>query len=256
MTSRNPLHLVTSSSDPKEQPVPTDRLSAPASRRTVTPARTGLVAYLAVAVIVADWIGAVVVVILAGLVAVVEHHHRARADASGRTRVAHHRDVTPGIVALVLAGGVLLRDGIGRSVMDTILVGVLAFFGGLAVLSAVAFTGHGIPILVGLIAYVVTRIVLHHLPAVRSGRDPTAVVQAGTVVALPGDLALVDYVERNSFPGDTVADFAASATGAVSIEEARRITDAYVAGRAAERFDAYQRRSNAARAAAAQRWGR
>ena len=61
-------------------------------------------------------------------------------------------------------------------------------------------------------------------------------------------MALAAYVEAHSFPGDTVADFAASAAGAVSIEEARRITDAYVAGRAAERFDAYQRRSNAARA--------
>lgn len=61
------------------------------------------------------------------------------------------------------------------------------------------------------------------------------------------DVSLASYVERHSFPGDSVSDFVTSKAGSVSLEEARRIAEAFNAGQAPERFDAYMRRNEAAR---------
>lgn len=63
-------------------------------------------------------------------------------------------------------------------------------------------------------------------------------------------LVLADYVERHSFPSDTVADFACSETGAATLREARERMDAWRSGYLAAERDARRRRSEAAKRAA------
>jgi len=205
------------------------------ARSHLTPARAGALAYVLVALIARAWIG---LAIAAVGWAVVELHRRHR--RAGERRAAMLPDgssLSPsrGLVALVLGAVVVLRDGLGRSIFVTLIVGGWVVLFALLAVGEVVLAGRFVPVLVALLVAL----------SVAGWRRVTRHGGQGTGAS---DMALAAYVERNSFPGDTVADFTTSAAGAVTVEEARRITDAYIAGQAAERFDAYQRRSNAARA--------
>ena len=87
--------------------------------------------------------------------------------------------------------------------------------------------------------------------------------QAGVLVALAGTIAavlvylhgrrradrllLAEYVDRNSFPGDSIGEFIESEAAAVSLAEARARMDAWRRGYVQAERDARRRRSEAAR---------
>jgi hypothetical protein len=189
-----------------------------------------------VALVVQAWTGLVIVAVGWAVVELHRHLHR-RAGERRAAMLPSGSSLSPskGLVALVIGAVVILRDGLGRSIVTTLAAGLAVLVVALVAFGEVVIAGRFVPVLVALV--VALSVAVWHRIARHGGQGTGA-----------PDMALAAYVEAHSFPGDTVADFAASAAGAVSIEEARRITDAYVAGRAAERFDAYQRRSNAARA--------
>ena len=203
--------------------------------RTLTPARTGALAYVLVALVVQAWTGLAIVAVGWAAVELHRHHHRAGERRAALLPGGYPVRPSRGLVALVLGAVVVLRDGLGRSIVTTLAAGLAVLVVALVAFGEVVIAGRFVPVLVAVLvalSVAVWRRITRH---------------GGQGAGAP-DMALAAYVERNSFPGDTVADFTASTAGAVTVDEARRITDAYVAGRAAERFDAYQRRSNAARA--------
>ena len=205
------------------------------ARSTLTPARTGALAYVLVALVAQAWTGLVIVALVGAAVELHRHHHRAGERRAALLPGGSGLSPSKGLVALVIGAVVVLRDGLGRSIVTTLAAGLAVLVVALVAFGEVVIAGRFVPILVALVvalSVAVWRRVTRH---------------GGQGTGAP-DMALAAYVERHSFPTDTVADFAASAAGAVTVDEARRISDAYVAGRAAERFDAYQRRSDAARA--------
>lgn len=118
---------------------------------------------------------------------------------------------------------------------------------------------------------------------IRSQRGPLAILAASAIVAaflgqsgIPvalGGLALalavwmivrshsermllVDYVERHSFPSDTIEDFATAETATPTVGEARKRTEAWRSGYVDAELAAHRRRSEAATRAAATRRAR
>jgi len=187
------------------------------------------------ALVARAWIGLVIVALVWAVVELHGHHHRAGERASVEP---HRGQVRPskGLVALVLGAVAIRRDGIARSIFWMLIVEVWCALFALLALGEVVVAGRFIPLLVALVVAVI-------MAAWRR------VTRHGGQGTKPPDLALIDYIERHSFPTDTMAEWVANQAGTTTVEEARRLTDAYISGQAAERSNAYMRRSDAARRA-------
>lgn len=64
---------------------------------------------------------------------------------------------------------------------------------------------------------------------------------------------IADFVERHSFPDDSVSSFVQRETGSVTLEQARARLEAWKSGYLQAERDAHERRSRAARRSAAMR---
>ena len=197
--------------------------------------RAGAATYLVAAVATGAIVGALVAGLAWGAVELRHYRHQREAIVFHH-EVRHSWRHTRRLLNVVLGGAVVHRDGVLATVGSTLMVGVFLVALVLWSLVAIVTAGHEVPLLLALVVTVAVALWRRH--------DQRA-------IPLPErpDLDLIAYVEAHSFPGDTVADFVMSAVGAVSIDEARRVTDAYNAGMAAQRFEDWKRRSEAARRA-------
>ena len=203
-----------------------------ASLRRLGPWRVGAIAYLVVALAAGAIVGALVVALAWGGAELVRRHrNRPPAVRDGRFHPSR------GLVELVIGAVVVNRDGIARSFLWTLFASLVAVTAALAALVAIVVAGQGVPLILSLLATAAVALWRRHDRREHPELWPVP----------PGDLSIAAYVESRSFPSDTVADFVTSEAGAVTLDEARRVADAYSAGRAAERYEAYRRRSDAAR---------
>jgi hypothetical protein len=204
------------------------------SLRRLGPWRFGAIAYLVVALAAGAILGALVVALAwGGTELVLRHRNRPPAVSDGRFHPSR------GLVELVIGAVVVRRDGLARSFLWTLFGSLVAVTVTLAAVVAVVVAAHGVALIVAAVVALGVALWRRHDRREHPELWPVP----------PGDMSVAAYVESRSFPSDTVADFVTSEAGAVTLDEARRVADAYSAGRAAERYEAYRRRSDAARKA-------